>query len=119
MNKVVFNNCYGGFSISRACAQRMSELGSQEAKELLTGEDSWEVFDSPPAWYGSLSYDYPRHCAILIQSVEALGDKASGSCADLSIALIKGDRYIIKEYDGVERVTEPDDINWTIIEEKS
>ena len=29
---------------------------------------------------------------------------------------IKGDRYVINEYDGCERVVEPDDINWIIVE---
>ena len=111
--KVVINRCYGGFGISQECAERMSELGSTEAKELLANKDSWEVFDdSPPTWYGSLSCGYPRHCDILIQAVEELGAEASGWAANLTIVSIEGDRYIINEYDGLEGITTPDSIKW-------
>jgi len=31
--KIVINSCYGGFSISRKCAELMAKLGSKQAKE--------------------------------------------------------------------------------------
>lgn len=61
-------------------------------------------------------YGYPRHDPELVKTVEDLGSEANGSHALLKIKEIKGDRYIIKEYDGCETVVEPDDINWIIVE---
>ena len=58
----------------------------------------------------------PRHDPELVKTVEDLGSEANGSCALLKIKEIKGDRYVINEYDGCERVVEPDDINWIIVE---
>ena len=58
----------------------------------------------------------PRHDPELVKTVEDLGLEASGSHALLKIKEIKGDRYIINEYDGRERVVEPDNINWIIVE---
>ena len=58
----------------------------------------------------------PRHDPELVKTVEDLGCEANGSCARLKIKEIKGDRYVINEYDGCERVVEPDDINWIIVE---
>lgn len=58
----------------------------------------------------------PRHDPELVKTVEDLGLEASGSHALLKIKEIKGDRYIINEYDGCERVVEPDNINWIIVE---
>ena len=59
---------------------------------------------------------YARHDPELVKTVEDLGSKANGSHAHLKIKEIKGDRYVINEYDGCERVVEPDDINWIIVE---
>ena len=33
--KIVINKCFGGFSISKKCAEYMSELGSEQAKAEL------------------------------------------------------------------------------------
>ena len=60
--------------------------------------------------------DYARHDPELVKTVEDLGSEANGSSALLKIKEIKGDRYVINEYDGCERVVEPDDINWIIVE---
>lgn len=59
---------------------------------------------------------YARHDPELVKTVEDLRSEANGSCALLKIKEIKGDRYVINEYDGCERVVEPDDINWIIVE---
>ena len=100
--KVVYNACYGGFSISRACAERMATLGNKEALELL---------GNPHGFYGYLK-DTPRHDPVLVQAVEELGDDACGSSAALSIHKLSGRKYIIDEYDGSESVVEPEDIKW-------
>jgi hypothetical protein len=93
MTKVVYNSCYGGFSFSdRACA-RLVELG-------VTAADN----------HGSRSVG--RHDPLVIQVVEELGADASGRCARLAITTIEGDRYRIDEYDGIESVQEPNDLDW-------
>lgn len=101
--KVVYNATYGGFSISRACAERMAELGNKEAAELIEDLDD--------RFYGYLE-ETPRHDLALVQAVEELGESANGSVASLCVRELSGRRYIIREYDGSETVVEPEDINW-------
>ena len=89
--KIVFNDCFGGFSPSKAAEDRYKEL---------TGKP----FDR---------YKTPRTDPALVQVVEELGRKASSSVANLKIAIVtKGTRYRITEYDGLETVETPDDIEW-------
>jgi hypothetical protein len=110
MTKVVFNSCFGGFTISKKCAKRMAALGSADVALMLEEH----IKDGDDYWYGGL-YNHSRHCPILIQAVEELGDDASGDCAALRVAELEGDRYIIDEYDGREIVVEPDAICWIIV----
>ena len=88
--KVVINRCYGGFGLSAAAEARV---------EQLTGED----FEF---------YSHPRHCASLVQVVEEMGGAANGSCAELSIETLKGNKYVVREYDGTEWIEEPEDVDW-------
>ena len=42
--KIAINKCWGGFSISKKCAERMAELGSKQAQEELddyNNENRW------------------------------------------------------------------------------
>ncbi|MEI7511969.1 MAG: hypothetical protein WCK01_00715 [Candidatus Uhrbacteria bacterium] len=94
--KVVYNACYGGFGISRAAKKLLRFHGVRE--DLLRVEG---IF-------------LPRHDWRLVLAVEMLGEGASASCADLKIAELTGDRYIINEYDGSERVIEPQQIAWVV-----
>jgi hypothetical protein len=107
VTKVVFNACFGGFSISKECAEFMANLGNKECLHNLAEAEGGE-------FHGYLD-DTPRHDAILILAVEALGKKASRSCSDIQIREITGDRYYIDEYDGSESVVTPRDISWTIV----
>ena len=102
MTKVVFNNCFGGFSIS------------DEAKELAM---SIAPEGSPWLEKGLSRYlpSVPRHDETLVKVVEMLGDKAYGRFSDLDIVELSGDRYIIEEYDGAETVVEPEDIAWVFV----
>ena len=77
-------------------------------------DEYWDMGDGE--YYVTLPHNYPRHCPILVQSVEELGDEASGSAASLVVHTIKGDRYFIDEYDGRECIVEPDAICWIVVQ---
>ena len=103
--KVVYNTEFGGFSISRECAQWMSDHGSKECWDML----------KQPEFCGYL-HDTPRHDILLVMAVEALGlEVASGDGATLALHELTSDRYLIDEYDGVEYITEPHTVDWTVV----
>lgn len=106
MHKVVYNNCFGGFSLS---------------KEAVKLAKSYAEFGSP--WhdvnkeYGFI-YGIERHDKILVRVVEELGEAASGMCASLVVEEIPENVYRIDEYDGCEEVQVPDSIEWVFIKEE-
>ena len=106
MTRVVINNCFGGFGISRECADFMKKLGSEAAATALRESIAAEARSC------YLDPNYPRHCSTLIKAIETLGSRANGVAAQLEVVQLKGDVYMIKEYDGLETVVEPKDIPW-------
>ena len=107
--EVVYNEQYGGFSLSPKATKIMADLGNREAQEEMARPLSeWE---SERDRYLYLDRT-PRHDPILVRTVRELGKEANGQSASLRIKVLKGDRYIIKEYDGAEDVVEPEDIKW-------
>ena len=101
--KVAFNKCYGGFSLSDKAVSMLNDMKG------LKGEDRLSTH----------SYGYPdnnkghyRHDPDLIRVIEQLGEQANGRCSQIQIREIQGVRYIIVEYDGIETVLEPKDIDW-------
>jgi hypothetical protein len=116
--KVAYNNCFGGFSISKACAEYMAERGCEISKKSLEDFakplDPNDTFDAITLNYGGVRTwygygDYERNSPLLIEAIETLGSElASGSCARLAIAEIPdGAQYEIDEYDGSESVVPP------------
>ena len=93
--KVVVNRCYGGFSLSEA---------AEAAWESRTGRefDSWHV---------------PRHDPDLIAVVQLLDKEASGECAELEVVNIKGNQYLITDYDGAETIRTPTTTKWITVDE--
>jgi hypothetical protein len=121
MGKVVYNACFGGFSISKECAEKMAELGNDEAKEILADYHKRQ-FERPTSgfspfssmWYGYLR-ETPRHDETLVKAVEALGAEASGSHAKLEIEeLPPNTLYRIDEYDGSESVMTQSTYDWIL-----
>lgn len=101
MTKIVYNACYGGFSLSKMAVM----LGKGRAPEL---------FASVEPDYGFID-NMARHEPVLVQLVEELGPEASGSFADLRIRDIPaGTKYRIDEYDGNESVITIDEYEWTV-----
>ena len=99
MTKIVYNACYGGFSLSDAAIMRYAELTGLP----LTDKNKY-------IWRRDIRRDDP----ILAQVVEELGDQADGFCASLAIVeLPVGTKYRIDEYDGYESVMTLDDYKWS------
>ena len=110
MTKVVYNDCHGGAALSLVAMARMAQLGSDWAIKMLA--DTEDQFRS----YGFSVIDIDRHDPILVQVVEELGrEKANANMSKLKLYTLKGDRYRIEEYDGWEKVVEPDDIRWIVV----
>lgn len=93
MTKVVYNACFGGFSLSKKGAARYAELKGMS------------VYDS----------DIPRADPMLVQVVEELGDEANGDYAELRIKDVPpGTLYRIDEYDGNESVMTQSEYDWSV-----
>ena len=118
MTKIVYNDCYGGFSLSDEgfeaylkrkgiafvkCDSRYSGFGCNYYKEGHENDDNSYLSDC----------NMSRNDPDLIAVVEELGEKANGSHADLKIAVVaKGTLYRIDEYDGTESVMTIADYDW-------
>ncbi len=132
--KVVINNCYGGFSLSKEACQRYFDIKGQqvwieddthsnfftvwllspENRMVLTKIDFYEMSMedrksynkqySEQTWHFS---DVNRADPILVQVVEELGKSAAGRHSNLKIVEIPdGVQWTIDEYDGNEHVAE-------------
>ena len=137
MNKIVINNCYGGFSLSTLAIKRYYELKYPEVQlsfyKLDFPLDSYKKVpmeeadviltkDLGDSFTGSLGDDYwvddhifDRHDPILVQVVEELDERAGGSCASLKVVEISGNKYRVCEYDGQEWIETPESIDWVTI----
>ena len=105
MRKVVINECYGGFELSDEAYEKMIEYGYGGIKKF-DGNDS--IFHIK--YYFAVEPE--RTDITLIKVVEELGERANGMCADLKIHEIEG-LYRICEYDGMEWIETPDNIDWS------
>lgn len=122
MNKIVYNNCYGGFSLSDKAVERYCEI-----KGIKTYPECWcgmtlHWLSEPTGnkesddWRETLDHrSIVRHDPILVQVVEELGEEANGQCADLQIFQTESNQYQIEEYDGNETVVVSYDDSWIYI----
>lgn len=113
--KVVYNACFGGFSLSREAVLLARQISGDPnwGGPCIIG-DHYSDGKSVEIDYGYVE-DMPRHDPVLINVVEQLGREAEG---DLSVLKIKElpdrSRYRIDEYDGNESVETPDSYEWVI-----
>ena len=112
MNKVVLNDCFGGFSISLTAMKWLAENGRDEIKAIAVKN----LREYPQQDFGFHCWDIQRHDPDLVRCVETLGYAANGRCANLEVRELKGNRYRITEYDGSEEVYEPEDEEYITIE---
>ena len=139
MTKIVYNACFGGFSLSDAAIMRYAEIKGitlyphveerfgRTTYYLCPPEEYFRInaeeangpvrpgrFERSNALYFS-DCDFERTDPVLVQVVEELGGKANGSSAALRIAKVRaGTRYRIDEYDGSESVMTIDDYDWSV-----
>ena len=130
-HKIVYNDCYGGYTLSYKAIDWLSEYGSEITKNFIAQkrieakekEDfssaSQERIDNVTKFYvmDAVRSFLKRHDHDLVAVVEALGKEASGTFSELAIAEIDEDKYFIDEYDGRETVVTPDDICLEVIDE--
>jgi len=124
MNKIVYNNDYGGFSISlKAVDWLEANCKDNELRDFIKSlrlagkEYSFSSKDECLRYDVSGWFEGKRHHKDLVAVVEALGDDANGPCATLEICEIAGNQYRIDEYDGAEEVVTPDGYGWVFINE--
>ncbi len=121
--KLVINNCFGGFNLSKKAVARLVELGCPVALAYVAQCESnrIEVANNPDErqrqlyqrmqesdLFSNMNHvRYERNEPLLIQVVEELGEEAGGRCAKLKIIEIPdGVEYEVDEYDGLETVRE-------------
>ena len=107
--RIVINNCFGGFSLSRKAFLRLRQLGNKQA---LNEPDFGEMFadGSGPREERMGEHfcsDIDRTAPELIKVIKEMGADANGMCADLKIVNIpKEVEWQIEAYDGAEWVAE-------------
>jgi hypothetical protein len=113
MTKIAYNNCFGGFTLSRAAVLRAREISENPNwGGTCTEGDVYENGMVLGSHHGYVN-DVPRHDPVLIQVIEELGDAANGAYASLCIEDVPaGTAYRIDEYDGNESVMTLDDYDW-------
>lgn len=110
--KVVYNERYGGFSLSRKAVQWLYDNGNDDIKAIMA-----KNLKEEPRLIGLGLRDLTRHDPDLVRCVETLGSAANGEFSDLKIRELKGNKYRIEEFDGFEDVYEPGDEEYIVIEE--
>lgn len=97
-NKVVIKVGHGIFGLSGKALEMLSQL---------KGEKFW--------WTHLFLQKYPRHDKDLIKVVSELGIEADGAFCELKIVEFTGNKYLIEEDNGHERVVTPEQIEWVEI----
>tara|TARA_R110000782_G_scaffold169385_1_gene261292 strand:+ start:201 stop:560 length:360 start_codon:yes stop_codon:yes gene_type:complete len=118
MNKIVYNSCYGGFSLSREAILLAREIsGDPKWNGPCIVGDTYGCGTKVDNDYGFFDVDLiDRHDPVLVQVVEELGQLAGGNHASLKIYETTSKAYRIDEYDGNETVvTRDNDYEFTHI----
>ena len=137
MTKIVYNACFGGFSISDEAVLRYAEIKGitlyadnakwgtnyylcpvEDYNDICFQEENSPVSPERYARSNALYFsrdDISRADPVLAQVVEELGDRANGDFAKLRIEEVPaGTLYRIDEYDGRETVMTQDGYDWKV-----
>ena len=111
MNKVLINDEYGG--ISSEWPRKAFDWVIKNAPHLFNMEltRDWAEDKEIDCDETSVQLAVPRHDPELIAVAEKFDFNNDESTA-LMLVEIKGNKYRIREYDGLEWVEEPDTIEW-------
>lgn len=112
MTKIVYNACYGGFSLSDQAIEMYLDLkGIEYTKVKEAWGSNYRI--AGDEYFHSRYID--RADPTLVHVVETLGEKANGKFAELRIEDIpKGTLYRIDEYDGYKSIETKEDIEWKV-----
>lgn len=109
---VVINACFGGFSLSETAVRRLREVtGQPHWDSSVLPSEAWEDGTIETAPYFGHHYRGLRSDPMLVMVVKELGKAANGRCAQLEVREVEG-KYRITEYDGLEAIEQPKDIEW-------
>lgn len=113
-HKIVYNSCYGGYSLSNKAIDWLSEHGSERNRNFIAQKriEAREIED-----FGSASQERIDNVTkfYVMDSVRSFLKIHDPDLVAVVEALIDGDMYSIKEYDGRETVVTSDDICWEVI----
>jgi hypothetical protein len=107
MGKVVINSCFGSFGLSNEAMDRLVELGYELTPNPNYNPHEKSIFN----YKYKVPWDIDRSDPTLIKVVEELGERANGDFANLEIVEVEW-LYSITEYDGLESIETPDNIDW-------
>lgn len=96
MTKIIYNACYGGFTLSPLAQAALLRAGCTQ--EEVGG-----------------FYCENRHDPRLVHVVETMGSEAGGPCSELCVHEISGTKYMVRQYDGFEHIETPESIDWVVI----
>lgn len=141
--KVVYNSCFGGFSLSDEAVRRYAELKGMklypekderfgfvtywkvpaDARPVVLVGDAWNTATAEQRIASNRFYsdntiscrDLERDDPALVRVVEELGERANGQCAQLAVEDVPaGSLWRIDEYDGNESVATQDSYEWKV-----
>lgn len=121
MTRIVYNSCFGGFSISHEAVELYAKLTNKtlRVKPLTFGgktynDSTFQTYYLNDKYFST--HDLSRTDPTLLAIIDEIGLKrASGCCASLAIIdLAPGTKYRIDEYDGDECVCTIDEYEWSI-----
>ena len=113
MNKVLYNNCFGGFNYSAEFQKAYYALKS--IKYTTSIEFGTEYVKANGGGMPNSRHD--SELIALVEEWQSTGRNPSGRYADIKIARIEGNQYLIDEYDGAETVMEPSDFHFITVKE--
>lgn len=122
-HEIVINSPHGGFFLNGKVVRRLAKLGCKVAQKSIQQKDEelakrteedieFDKMYPNPDPYTAIIHKDDRMNPLLIQAVKELGDEAG----NLKVVTFKGNKYVIREYDGAEWIVTPDKIKWNTVE---
>lgn len=115
MTKVVINTCYGGFSLSDAAVELILQKRGVEYTKHRDPIGYCNNYATATGQVNCQSFEGDRTDPDVVAVVEELGSAANRRYSNLQIEeLTPGEKYRIREYDGMEWIERESEIKWSI-----